>query len=152
MEDAYIVMPNNAPIIKQNMVKEYGGKITFCEPTLQSREETAAKIEKETGAAFIHPYNNENVIYGQGTQGIELIEDCPDLDCILVPIGGGGMISGITLSTMNFPEKRLQSLDVNRLVLMMHIKVRKKVRLYRNYHPIQSLMDCEPPWDQIHFQ
>ena len=105
--DAYIVMPNNAPIIKQNMVKEYGGKITFCEPTLQSREQTAAKIEKETGAAFIHPYNNENVIYGQGTQGIEFIEDCPDLDCILVPVGGGGMISGITLSTMNFPEKKI---------------------------------------------
>lgn len=105
--DAYIVMPNNAPIIKQNMVREYGGKITFCEPTLESREETAARIQKETGATFIHPYNNENVIYGQGTQGIELIEDCPNLDCILVPVGGGGMISGITLSTMNFPEKKI---------------------------------------------
>ena len=103
--DAFIVMPNNAPIIKQNMVKEYGGKITFCEPTQKSREETAAKIQKETNAEFIHPYNNENVIYGQGTMGMEFIEDYPDLDCILVPVGGGGMISGITLSTMNFNKK-----------------------------------------------
>eukprot|EP01084_Bolivina_argentea_P145315 254722_1 len=100
--DAHIIMPNNAPIIKQNMVTEYGGNITFCEPTLKSREETAHRIQNETNGEFIHPYNNPNVIYGGGTQGIELIEDYPDIDCILVPIGGGGMISGITLATMNF--------------------------------------------------
>eukprot|EP01083_Nonionella_stella_P302284 1041612_1 len=100
--DAHIIMPNNAPIIKQNMVREYGGKITFCEPTLQSREDTANHVQKQTNAALIHAYNNEHVIYGQGTQGVELMEDCPDLDCILVPVGGGGMISGITLATMNF--------------------------------------------------
>ena len=103
--DAHIVMPSNAPLIKQNMVKDYGGNIIYCEPTQQSREATAAKVERETNAAMIHPSEHPNVIYGQGTQAIEMIEDIPNLDCVLVPVGGGGMISGITLAAMNYNQK-----------------------------------------------
>lgn len=103
--DVHVVMPSNAPIIKQNIVRGYGGHITLCEPSLTAREETARRIQQETGAALIHSYNDENVIYGQGTQAVELMEDVPDLDCILAPIGGGGMISGITLATLNSARK-----------------------------------------------
>ena len=89
------------------MVREYGANIIFCEATLKSREETAARVQNETNAVFIHPYNDENVIYGQGTMGVELIEDITDLECILVPIGGGGMISGVALSAMNFKNRNI---------------------------------------------
>lgn len=92
---AYIVMPENAPVVKKNAVAGYGAEITFCKPTLQSREETTSDIIKKTGATLIHAYDNINVICGQGTAGLELLEEYPDLDIIIVPIGGGGLMSGI---------------------------------------------------------
>jgi threonine dehydratase len=91
---AYIVMPENAPEVKKNAVKGYGADITFCAPTLKSREETTNKIIDKTGAALIHPYDNFNVICGQGTAVIELLDVEPLLDIIIAPIGGGGLMSG----------------------------------------------------------
>jgi threonine dehydratase len=95
---AYIVMPSNAPTVKKDAVAGYGGIITFCEPTLEARESTLAKIAQETGAAVIHPYNNEKVIAGQGTAALELLEDFPDLDVIIAPVGGGGLLSGTSIA------------------------------------------------------
>jgi threonine dehydratase len=95
---AYIVMPENAPEIKKKAVAGYGGIITFCEPTLKAREETLDKLVKETGAIVIHPYNNFNVICGQGTACKEFLEEIKDLDIIVSPVGGGGLLSGTALS------------------------------------------------------
>jgi threonine dehydratase len=92
---AYIVMPNNAPMVKKNAVADYGGQITFCEPTLEARESTLERIRLHTGANVVHPYNDEYVIAGQGTAALELLEDFPSLDVILAPVGGGGLLSGI---------------------------------------------------------
>jgi threonine dehydratase len=96
---AYIVMPRAAPEIKKKAVAGYGGIITFCDPTLQARESTLAEVVEKTGAAEIHPYDNFSVIAGQGTAAKELIEDVGDLDMVLVPVGGGGLLSGTAIST-----------------------------------------------------
>jgi threonine dehydratase len=95
---AYIVMPNNAPAVKKAAVAGYGGIITFCEPTLAARESTLAKVMQETGATVVHPYNDERVIAGQGTAALELLEDVPDLDVIITPVGGGGLLSGTSIA------------------------------------------------------
>lgn len=95
---AYIVMPHNAPAVKKAAVAGYGGKITFCEPTLEARESTQAKVTAETGATVVHPYNNYQVVAGQGTAALELLQDVPDLDVILAPVGGGGLLSGTAIT------------------------------------------------------
>jgi threonine dehydratase len=95
---AYIVMPNNAPEVKKSAVKSYGAEIIFCEPTLEARESTLNEVVKKTGATFIHPYDNYNVICGQGTAAKELLEEIPDLDTIIAPVGGGGLLSGTSIS------------------------------------------------------
>ena len=92
---ARIVMPDNAPRAKQASVRRYGGEIIFCEPTLQARERAARELVGRTGAAMIHPYDDLQVMAGQGTTAIELLEEVPDLDVILCPVGGGGQLSGI---------------------------------------------------------
>ena len=94
---AYIVMPDTAPAIKVAAVRKYGGIITFCEPTLEARETTLAKVVAERGAAFIHPYNNFNVVCGQGTAAKELLEEVGSLDVIMAPVGGGGLLSGTAI-------------------------------------------------------
>ncbi|MBI1939230.1 MAG: pyridoxal-phosphate dependent enzyme [Ignavibacteriales bacterium] len=99
---AYIVMPRTAPEIKKRAVENYGAQITFCEPTLKSREETLAKIVDETGAAFIHPYDNYSIIAGQATCGKEVLEELHNLDFIVAPVGGGGLLSGTCLSAKYF--------------------------------------------------
>lgn len=91
---AHVVMPSDAPKVKQDAVRRYGGEIIFCEPTLAARETTAASVIARTGATFIHPYDDLRVMAGQGTAALELLEDVPDLDVILVAIGGGGLMSG----------------------------------------------------------
>jgi threonine dehydratase len=96
--DAHIVMPANSPEIKKRAVAGYGAGITFCEPTLKARETTLAKVIKETGATEVHPYNDFFVIAGQGTAAMELIDQEGNFDIILVPVGGGGLISGTALS------------------------------------------------------
>jgi threonine dehydratase len=95
---AYIVMPDNAPTVKKAAVAGYGGKITFCEPTLEAREAALAKVVEETSATILHPYNDERVIAGQGTAVLELLEEVPDLDVIIVPVGGGGLLSGTSIA------------------------------------------------------
>ncbi|MBW6502055.1 MAG: pyridoxal-phosphate dependent enzyme [Bacteroidales bacterium] len=91
---AYIVMPENAPLVKKNAVAGYGAEITFCKPTLQSREETCRMIMEREGATLVHPYDNFNVICGQGTAALELLEDKPGIEAIIAPVGGGGLMSG----------------------------------------------------------
>ncbi len=91
---AYIVMPENAPEIKKKAVAGYGGIITFCPPTQNDREQTMLRIKEQTGATFIHPYDNFNVICGQGTASLELMQHEPNLDIVIAPVGGGGLLSG----------------------------------------------------------
>jgi len=95
---AYIVMPRNAPAVKQAAVAGYGGLITLCEPTLAARESTLAEIVAVTNAAVVHPYDDVRVIAGQGTAALELLEDVPDLDVIIAPVGGGGLLSGTAVA------------------------------------------------------
>lgn len=95
---AWIVMPKNAPSVKCKAVEAYGGKITFCEPTVSARAETAARIEAATGAVMIHPYDDDRIIAGQATAAKELLEDAGELDAILSPVSGGGLLSGTSLS------------------------------------------------------
>jgi threonine dehydratase len=95
---AYIVMPNNAPKAKQAAVTRYGGQIVLCEPTLQARESTAERVIGETDAILVHPYDDLRVMAGQATTGVELLEDVPDLDVILCPVGGGGHLSGVAVA------------------------------------------------------
>jgi threonine dehydratase len=96
---AHIVMPSNAPSVKRDAVAGYGGAIIWCEPTQEARESTLANVVAETGATFIPPYNDARVIAGQGTAALEFLEDVPDLDVIIAPVGGGGLISGTALTT-----------------------------------------------------
>jgi len=91
---ANIVMPDNAPVVKKNAVAGYGAEITFCKPTLQAREETTRMIMEKTGATLVHPYDNFNVICGQGTAALELLQEKSDLAIVIAPIGGGGLMSG----------------------------------------------------------
>jgi len=93
-----VVMPHTAPQAKKDAVKAYGGVIVECEPSTSSREETFAKVVAETGAEFIHPYNDTRVITGQATCSLELIEQVPELEALVAPIGGGGMVSGSCLT------------------------------------------------------
>lgn len=102
---AYIVMPENAPKVKINAVKGYGGQITFCKPTLEARESTLKQIIRKTGATEIHPYNNLQVIEGQATAAMELLEEHPDIDLLLCPVGGGGLLSGTALAAHYFSQK-----------------------------------------------
>lgn len=95
---AYVVMPENAPEVKRKAVQGYGAEISFCKPTLEAREQGLAKVISRTGAAFIHPYNNGHVIAGQGTAAFELTEDVPDLDVVMAPVGGGGLLSGTAIA------------------------------------------------------
>jgi len=94
---AWIVMPKNAPKVKCQAVESYGGKITFCEPSVSSRSETAARILAETGAVLVHPYDDDRIIAGQSTAAKELMEDIPELDAVLSPVSGGGLLSGTCL-------------------------------------------------------
>jgi threonine dehydratase len=94
---AFIVMPENAPDVKKNAVAGYGADITFCKPTLQAREETTRMIMEKTGATLVHPYDNFTVICGQGTAAMELLAEKEDLDIVIAPIGGGGLMSGTSV-------------------------------------------------------
>ncbi len=102
---AFIVMPENAPQVKKNAVRAYEGKIIDCDSNPIAREEMAEKVRIEKGATFIHPSNDDDVIYGQGTAAMELLEDYPQLDYIFTPVGGGGLIAGTILAAKYFSEK-----------------------------------------------
>ena len=105
---AYIVMPSTAPQVKIDAVKSYGGEVIICEPTLEARERNADKIVREKGATLLHPSNDLPVIYGQGTAAIELIQEHTDLDSIITPVGGGGLLAGTALAMHLFsPQTRV---------------------------------------------
>lgn len=106
---AYIVMPDNSPLVKIKAVEDYGGEITFCKNTPEERERTVQEITKKTGATFIHPFNNYEVIAGQATAAKELMEDSREkLDLIFAPVGGGGLLSGTALAAHYFsPETKV---------------------------------------------
>ncbi len=95
---AFVVMPRNAPPVKIAAVKGYGAEVILCEPTQAARESTLEKVVADTGATFIHPYDNVNVIAGQGTAAVELLSEVPDLDIIITPVGGGGLLSGTAIA------------------------------------------------------
>ncbi|TDG15826.1 pyridoxal-phosphate dependent enzyme [Seongchinamella unica] len=95
---AHIVMPANAPEVKKAAVAAYGGLIVECEPTLAAREETLARVVAATGASEIHPYNHPDIIAGQGTAALELLQQVDNLDVVVVPVGGGGLLAGTALA------------------------------------------------------
>lgn len=95
---AWIVMPSNAPQVKRQAVEAYGGRITFCEPNLKARDVAAREIQEKTGAVLIHPYDDDRIIAGQATAALELLEEIPDLDFLLAPVSGGGLLSGTAIA------------------------------------------------------
>jgi threonine dehydratase len=96
---AWIVMPDNAPAIKQANVRGCGGQVRLCAPTVAAREAACAAVQAETGATLVHPYNDWRVIAGQGTAALELLEQIPDLDAVVAPVGGGGLLAGTAIAT-----------------------------------------------------
>ncbi len=95
---SHIVMPSNSAKVKVRAVESYGAHVVFCEPTEAARETACAEVIKKTGATLIHSFENENVIAGQGTAAVELLQDVPDLDLVLCPVGGGGLLSGTAVA------------------------------------------------------
>ena len=109
---AQIVMPHSAPEIKKTAVEGYGGIITWCEPTLESRETTMAEVVEKTGVTFVPSYDHFNIICGQGTAAKELIEEAGELDVVMGPVGGGGLISGTAISTKGMlPNARVVAVE-----------------------------------------
>lgn len=105
---AWIVMPRNAPRAKREAVEAYGGQVTECEYDMESRDAVCKSVQDRTGAILIHPYNNPRVIAGQGTSAVELIEDIPDLDIVIAPVSGGGLLSGIAIASKSLrPQTRV---------------------------------------------
>jgi threonine dehydratase len=102
---AHIVMPSNSSKMKVRAVEGYGGRIVFCEPTQVAREATCARVIDETGATLIHPFENEHVMAGQGTAAVELLEDVSDLDLLLCPVGGGGLLCGVAIAAKTIRPK-----------------------------------------------
>ena len=100
-----VIMPNNTPKVKVDNVQRYGGEIIFCEPNIKARENTLKTMVQETGSTIVHPYNDERIIAGQGTAAKELLESIPDLDVIIVPVSGGGLLSGTLLSAKSINPK-----------------------------------------------
>jgi len=101
---AHIVMPETAPAVKRRAVLGYGARVIECAPNLAARESTAAAVVTETGATFVHPYDRAEIIAGQGTCALELLEAVPDLDAIVAPVGGGGLMSGISIAARGVRE------------------------------------------------
>jgi threonine dehydratase len=95
---AHIVMPSNSAKVKIRAVESYGARVVFCEPTEEAREATCANVIAKTGATLIHSFENEHVIAGQGTAAVELLEDVPDLDLVMCPVGGGGLLAGTAVA------------------------------------------------------
>jgi len=104
---ATVVMPENAPAVKREATEGYGARIVPCAPTQAAREETTAAVIRETGAVLIHPYDDPHIVAGQGTAALELLEDVPDLDLVLAPVGGGGLLSGTAVAATSSPGTRV---------------------------------------------
>jgi threonine dehydratase len=109
---AHIVMPSNSAKVKIRSVESYGAHVVFCEPTEESREIQCAEVINKTGATLIHSFENEHVIAGQGTAAMELLEDVPDLDVIMCPVGGGGLLSGTAIAAKSMrPQIRVIAVE-----------------------------------------
>jgi len=109
---AHIVMPSNSAKVKIRAVESYGARVVFCEPTEEAREVTCSEVLKKTGATLIHSFENEHVIAGQGTAAMELLEDVPDLDVIMCPVGGGGLLSGTAIAAKSIrPEIKMIAVE-----------------------------------------
>jgi threonine dehydratase len=109
---AHIVMPSNSAKVKIRAVQAYGAEVVFCEPTEQSREFECGEVINKTGAIMIHSFENEHVIAGQGTAAMELLEDVPDLDVIMCPVGGGGLLSGTAIAAKSMrPEIKVIAVE-----------------------------------------
>ncbi|MEY2852942.1 MAG: hypothetical protein RL030_74 [Pseudomonadota bacterium] len=121
---ARVVMPSNAPAIKKSAVAGYGAVIIECEPTLASREATTAELIAETGAHLIHPYDDYHVMAGQGTAALELLEDRPDLDCVLVPVGGGGLLAGTAVAAK----------EIGRGITVIGVEPEQADDAFRSFH------------------
>ena len=105
---AWIVMPKNAPVVKVKAIEGYGGKVTFCEPTITSRNETCDRVLRETDAHLVHPFDDDRIIAGQATAAKELLEEVRDLDAIFAPVSGGGLLSGTCLGAKGLrPDVRV---------------------------------------------
>jgi threonine dehydratase len=105
---AWIVMPRNAPAVKRLAIEGYGGRVTICEPTMTARNEASQRIQSETGALLIHPYDDDRVIAGQATASKELLEEVGDLDAVFAPVSGGGLLSGTCLGVKGIcPQVRV---------------------------------------------
>lgn len=101
---AYIVMPETSARVKIEAVKSYGGKITFCKPDLKAREDMTKKIQEETGAILIHSYDNTDIIKGQATSVYEVLPEIKNIDIVMTPVGGGGLLSGTALTTKGYDK------------------------------------------------
>jgi len=101
---AHIVMPKDSSVVKQRAAEHYQARITYCEPGLDNREEAFRRIEQQTGARFIHPSSDYNVICGQGTAALEMLEEVPGLEAVIAPVGGGGLISGAAVAARGFSD------------------------------------------------
>jgi threonine dehydratase len=109
---AWIVMPRTAPRAKREAVESYGGRVTECEYDVASRDAACKILQEKTGAVLIHPYNNERVIAGQGTAALELLEEIPDLDIVIAPVSGGGLLSGTAIASKSLrPQIRVVGVE-----------------------------------------
>lgn len=100
-----VVMPENAPLVKVAAVKGYGAQVHFCKPNLAAREQGLAEIQNKKGSTFIPPYDHPHIIAGQASAAMELLEELPDLDLIMAPVGGGGLLAGTALATHYFAPR-----------------------------------------------
>jgi len=98
---AWIVVPRNSPEVKRRAIADFGGEVVMCEPTMEAREAAAREIQERTGAALVHPYDDDRIIAAQGTAAVELIEDAGDIDWILAPVSGGGLLSGTAIAAQS---------------------------------------------------
>jgi threonine dehydratase len=103
----HVVMPSSAPAVKRAATAGYGARIVTCAPTLKAREETLAAVLAGTGASLVHPYDDARVIAGQGTAALELVSEVPDLDAIVAPVGGGGLLSGTAIAVTSMSRARV---------------------------------------------
>src|SRR5205814_3929432 len=109
---AHIVMPSNSAKVKIRAVQSYGAQVVFCEPTEEARESTCAEVIKKTDATLVHSFENEDVIAGQGTAAMELLEEAADLDVLMCPVGGGGLLAGTAIAAKSMqPEIKVIAVE-----------------------------------------
>lgn len=129
-----VIMPSDSSRVKIDAVREYGGIITLCEPTLEARESTMEKVRLETGATFIHPYDNFYIIAGQGTATLELLSEYNDLDYIIAPVGGGGLLSGTAIAAK----------EINSKIKVIAAEPEKANDAYKSFYSKQFVPSIKP--------